>query len=127
MISKALLEVFEGKISDVYDKSKKALPSIYGDRFHDGFLHGEAEQQLVSENGHLFYVNFVKGQKTGFFLDQRENRNLLGAYAKGKRVLNAFCYTGGFSVYAMKTGAELVHSVDLSGKATRVSRTKILN
>lgn len=125
LISKALLEVLDGKITAIYDKSKKALPSIYGDRVHDSFLHGEAEQQKVSEHGHLFYVNFVKGQKTGFFLDQRENRKLLSSYAKGKRVLNAFCYTGGFSVYALKAGAELVHSVDLSEKATSLTDENI--
>ena len=124
-IAKALIEVYGEKLEAVYDKSKKALPSIYADRVHDGFLHGEAEMQTVLENDHQFNVNFIKGQKTGFFLDQRENRKLLAQYSAGKTVLNAFCYTGGFSVYALKAGARLVHSVDLSEKAIQLTRQNI--
>lgn len=81
------------------------------------YLKGKKEETVVRENGHQFQVNWVTGQKTGFFLDQRDNRQLLAHYAKGKTVLNTFCYSGGFSVYALDAGASLVHSVDSSAKA----------
>jgi len=83
---------------------------------------GEQERGEVLENGHRFSVNWVEGQKTGFFIDQRENRSLVGSYSKGRKVLNMFGYTGGFSIYAMGGGATLVHSVDSSGKATDLTR-----
>jgi 23S rRNA (cytosine1962-C5)-methyltransferase len=91
----------------------------------NGFLYGGSDENIAVENGLKFRVDWLKGQKTGFFVDQRENRSLLEQYAKGKRVLNMFCYTGGFSFYAMRGGAELVHSVDSSAKAIELTRENV--
>ena len=119
-------EIIEGlkaclgyKLMAVYDKSQLTLPPIYAKTVQDGLVFGtiEAEHTIVKENGLSFDVNWVTGQKTGFFLDQRDNRALLGKFAHGKTVLNAFCYSGGFSVYALEAGAKLVDSVDSSAKA----------
>lgn len=112
----AIVQVLPG-ITGIYDKSKEALPSQYAATVNDGYLHGKAGPAEVTEHGHHFYVDWESGQKTGFFLDQRDNRYLLGQYAKDKKVLNAFCYSGGFSVYALAAGAKEVHSIDISGKA----------
>ena len=90
-----------------------------------GFLVGGSDDNVAVENGLKFRVDWLKGQKTGFFVDQRENRMLLERYARGRRVLNMFCYTGGFSVYAMRGGAELVHSVDSSEKAIALTRQNV--
>jgi len=91
----------------------------------NGFLIGGSDDNIATENGLKFRVDWLKGQKTGFFVDQRENRSLLEHYAKGKRVLNMFCYTGGFSFYAMRGGAELVHSVDSSAKAIELTKQNV--
>ena len=91
----------------------------------NGFLMGGSDDSIAVENGLLFYVDWLRGQKTGFFVDQRDNRSLLEHYAKGKRVLNMFCYTGGFSFYAMRGGAQLVHSVDSSAKAIELTRRNV--
>jgi 23S rRNA (cytosine1962-C5)-methyltransferase len=116
-ILKALENVYEGKINTIYDKSESTLPFKGTVKGKDEFLKGEAANAIVCENGLKFYVDWVDGQKTGFFIDQRENRQLLMNYSKNRNVLNMFCYTGGFSVYALKGGAEMVHSVDSSKKA----------
>lgn len=120
-IATALMEVAEGRISAVYDKSRETLPAGVMDA-QNGYLAGEGEgHAVVLENGVRFKVDWVGGQKTGFFLDQRENRALLGQFSEGKRVLNTFCYTGGFSVYALQAGATEVHSVDISAKAVALT------
>jgi len=114
----ALKTVFGESLTCIYDKSKKALPGNYARTMEDKALYGEAVDEVsILENGHSFLINYQTGQKTGFFLDQRDNRAFVGKYAVGKKVLNAFCYTGGFSVYALAAGASLVHSVDASEKA----------
>jgi len=113
MISEALMQHGKGILEAVFDKSAESLGLSEG----NGFLYGKTEAVEVLENGYLFKIDFERGQKTGFFLDQRDNRDLLAKYSSGKRVLNTFCYTGGFSVYALGAGAKLVHSVDASKKA----------
>ena len=117
VIAAALSSIFEGKLLAIYDKSSESLPSEYAKTIDNGYLLGQASATAVSENGNLFQVNWETGQKTGFFLDQRNNRALVAQYAKGKRVLNSFCYSGGFSVYALQAGAAWVDSVDASAKA----------
>jgi 23S rRNA (cytosine1962-C5)-methyltransferase len=112
----------EGRISNIYYKSETTLPFMDPE---NGFLLGKTDNNIAMENGLKFYVDWLRGQKTGFFVDQRENRALLERYAKGKRVLNMFCYTGGFSFYAMRGGAELVHSVDSSAKAIELTRRNV--
>lgn len=120
-LADALIAVAEGKINAIYDKSAETLPAGITDAAN-GYLVGEgAGSDVVLENGVNFKVDWVGGQKTGFFLDQRENRALLGQYSDGKRVLNTFCYTGGFSVYALQAGATEVHSVDVSAKAVALT------
>lgn len=120
-IADALRKVYGGRLKAVYDKSSGTAPFKAGLELVDGYLYRKEgfsdDEQIVSENGHKFIVNWTEGQKTGFFLDQRENRALVGRYAKGKSVLNLFCYTGGFSIYALAAGAESVDSVDSSKKA----------
>lgn len=119
-IAEALKENLGGKLKAIYDKSSEALGNkgIQNQFMYqaDGY-----NAETVLENGLQFSVDFESGQKTGFFIDQRNNRKLLGEFAKGKKVLNAFCYTGGFSVYALQGGAELVHSVDSSAKAIELA------
>ncbi len=125
-IAEALLELLPGVITTVYDKSSAVLPDRYANQATDGRLAGEAiKEVVVLENGRRFRVDFVDGQKTGFFLDQRENRWLLGSYATDARVLNTFCYTGGFSVYALLGGAAQVHSIDLSRPAIDLTRDNV--
>lgn len=116
-IAEALKQVLQDKLVAIYDKSEATLPYKAELDQQDGFLYGDADPCIVEEYGCKFRINWVTGQKTGFFLDQRENRKLLGEYSKGKKVLNMFCYSGGFSISALKAGAELVHSVDSSAKA----------
>lgn len=113
----ALKEVYGNKLVAVYDKSGEALSKSGSKSEGDGFLFGKADSVEILENGHRFIIDLVQGQKTGFFLDQRENRALLGHYAKGRKVLNTFCYTGGFSIYALAAGATHVTSLDSSRKA----------
>jgi len=114
----ALKQALGKDLKSIYDKSAETLPKNFASQGGNGFLYGEAGGDIVvKENGHLFKIDFVNGQKTGFFIDQRDNRQLLGHYSKSKSVLNTFSYTGGFSVYAAAAGAELVHSVDVSQSA----------
>ena len=121
-IAASLAEVMKGRISNIYYKSETTLPFMEPE---NGFLLGKTDNNIAMENGLKFYVDWLRGQKTGFFVDQRENRALLEKFAKGKRVLNMFCYTGGFSFYAMRGGAELVHSVDSSAKAIELTRRNV--
>ena len=124
-IAKALVEVAGDRIANVYYKSETTLPYKAELGQEDGFIIGGSDDNLAMENGLKFHVDWLKGQKTGFFVDQRENRSLLERFAKGKKVLNMFCYTGGFSFYAMRGGAELVHSVDSSAKAIELTTRNV--
>ena len=121
-IAQCLMDVMNGRITSIYYKSETTLPFMEPE---NGFLIGHNDYNTAVENGLRFYVDWLKGQKTGFFIDQRENRSLLERYANGKRVLNMFCYTGGFSVYAMRGGALTVHSVDSSAKAIELTRSNV--
>lgn len=125
----AFREVLGDRLLSVYDKSEGAIPDAAGIDVKDGLLWGEdVVERDVLEHGCKFRVNWETGQKTGYFIDQRENRLLLGKYSKGKRILNTFCYSGGFSIYAMRAGAEVVHSLDSSQKALDlVEQNVILN
>ena len=116
-IANSLVKIMGGNIENVYYKSETTLPFKAELGQENGFIIGESNDDTAVENGLKFHVDWLKGQKTGFFVDQRDNRTLLEHYAKGRNVLNMFCYTGGFSVYAMRGGANLVHSVDSSAKA----------
>ena len=122
-IAEQLARVMGARIENIYYKSETTLPFM--DHMENGFLYGGSQENTAVENGLIFYVDWLHGQKTGFFVDQRENRALLEKYAKGKRVLNMFCYTGGFSFYAMRGGAELVHSVDSSAKAIELTNRNV--
>ena len=122
-IAEQLARVMGARIENIYYKSETTLPFM--DHMENGFLYGGSQENTAVENGVIFYVDWLHGQKTGFFVDQRENRALLEKYAKGKRVLNMFCYTGGFSFYAMRGGAELVHSVDSSAKAIELTNRNV--
>jgi 23S rRNA (cytosine1962-C5)-methyltransferase len=121
-----IMGIFEGRISAVYDKSSESLKKMTGFQVDDGFIFGDGEDFEILENGQKFIVNPVKGQKTGFFLDQRENRLLLTRYSQGRKVLNMFGYTGGFSVYAASAGADQVTTVDSSGQAIALSGRNLL-
>lgn len=124
-IAKALLEVLGDKITAIYDKSETTLPYKAAIERQNGYLYGKAENFIALENGLKFNVDWLEGQKTGFFIDQRENRSLLEKYAKDKTVLNMFCYTGGFSFYAMRGGARQVHSVDVSARAIELTNQNV--
>lgn len=113
----ALRETMGENLKAIYYKSETTLPFKAQLGQENGFIWGESDDDVARENGLTFHIDWLKGQKTGFFVDQRDNRSLVERYAKGRKVLNMFCYTGGFSVYAMRGGAELVHSVDSSAKA----------
>ena len=121
-IAKAIVKASKGAIQNVYYKSETTLPYKADLKQENGFLVGGDLENVAREYGIKFHIDWLEGQKTGFFVDQRENRKLLEQYAAGKRVLNMFCYTGGFSVYAMRGGAELVHSVDASAKAIELTK-----
>jgi len=123
-ISEILTDLMDGRITAVYDKSGLTIPYMAGINAADGFLFGNSDPVIVSENGFRFRIDWVTGQKTGFFIDQRENRPLLGEYSVGRSVLNMFGYTGGFSVYAMKN-ASLVHTVDSSAGAIDMAEENI--
>lgn len=125
IIAQSLLSVMDGELEAVYDKSAEALPGQYASEVENGYLHGLTTHRMVQENGHSFLVDWETGQKTGFFLDQRENRQLLTRYAAGKTVLNAFCYSGGFSVYALAAGARHVDSVDVSARAIELTEQNV--
>lgn len=124
-IAKAILEVMGDKITAIYDKSEGTLPYKAGLNPENGYLYGHTDNFMAVENGLKFNVDWLEGQKTGFFIDQRENRSLLEQYAQGKNVLNMFCYTGGFSFYAMRGGAKLVHSVDASARAIELTNQNV--
>jgi len=126
-LAQALKEVMGERLKAIYYKSETTLPfkaqleeefqASGAEASKNGFLFGESGDDIARENGLAFHIDWLKGQKTGFFVDQRDNRSLVEHYARGRKVLNMFCYTGGFSVYALRGGAELVHSVDSSAKA----------
>ncbi len=124
-IANALVEVMDGCVGSVYYKSETTLPFIKGDGQENGFILGNVSDNVAVENGLRFYVDWVKGQKTGFFIDQRDNRCLLEQYSRDRAVLNMCCYTGGFSVYAMRGKASLVHSVDSSAKAIELTNQNV--
>lgn len=124
-IAEALAEVMHGVIDNIYYKSETTLPYKAELEAENGFIKGGSTDNVALENGLKFHVDWLKGQKTGFFVDQRENRALLERYAKGRNVLNMFCYTGGFSFYAMRGGANLVHSVDSSAKAIDLTNDNV--
>lgn len=122
LIAKAIQKVYNGKIETIYDKSAETLPANYSSQIKNGPIIGTNTSVIVEEYGNKFSIDWVKGQKTGFFIDQRESRKLLAEYSKGKKVLNTFCYTGGFSVFAAKGGATMVHSVDVSKPAIELTK-----
>ena len=124
-ICEALKQVMGNRIESVYYKSEATLPYKADLGQENEFLLGASKDDVALENGLKFHVDWLKGQKTGFFIDQRENRCLLEKYAQGRSVLNLFCYTGGFSVYAMRGGAKLVHSVDSSAKAIELTNANV--
>ena len=124
-IAAALRAVMGEKVDSIYYKSETTLPFKAELGQENGFIYGNTDNDIAIENGLKFHIDWLKGQKTGFFIDQRENRSLLEHYAKGRSVLNMFCYTGGFSVYAMRGGAKLVHSVDSSAKAVELTNANI--
>lgn len=124
-IADALKAIYGDKLSSIYLKANKTLPKRFDEKASDVLLFGEEVEQTVLENGHRFEINVATGQKTGFFLDQRDNRQLLATYAKGKRILNTFCYTGGFSIYALAAGANWVDSVDVSAKAMALTAANV--
>ena len=125
LVAEALKRVMGDELKAIYYKSETTLPYKADLGQENGFIHGSTDNNVAVENGLEFHIDWLKGQKTGFFVDQRDNRALLESYAKGRKVLNMFCYTGGFSVYAMRGGAELVHSVDSSAKAVDLVRANI--
>ena len=116
-ICSALDYAFDGALECIYVKSKGSLPSSFEDYDQDYYAKGSPSTTDIVENGVRFSINWEEGQKTGFFLDQRDNRRILGEFSKGKSVLNCFCYTGGFSMYALANGASSVHSIDVSKPA----------
>jgi 23S rRNA (cytosine1962-C5)-methyltransferase len=121
LVADALKEIYKEKLKAVYNRSMDTLPRNSQVKAVNGYLFGKPETNEVSENGCRFYVDWEEGQKTGFFIDQRENRKLLAGYCSGKIVLNTFCYTGAFSVYASRAGAKYVDSVDSSQKAVELT------
>ena len=126
-IKLALIEVVGKKLKSIYLKCSGTLPKDYNDYQGDQYIFNETVTPVVSlEHGNKFNIDWITGQKTGFFIDQRESRFLLARYAKGKKVLNTFCYSGGFSVYALNAGAKLVHSLDSSQKAIDLTEQNIL-
>lgn len=125
-IAKALKDVMGDNVENVYYKSETTLPFKANLGQENGFILGDpTDNNVTIENGLRFHVDWLKGQKTGFFIDQRENRALLEHYAHGRTVLNMFCYTGGFSVYALRGGASEVHSVDSSAKAVELTNANV--
>ena len=124
-IAEALSEVMGDIVQHIYYKSETTLPFKADLGPENGFIKGGSPENVALENGLMVHVDWLKGQKTGFFVDQRENRHLLERYSKGRNVLNMFCYTGGFSFYAMRGGANLVHSVDSSAKAIDLTNQNV--
>lgn len=125
VIARQLVEVMGNRIENVFYKSETTLPFKADLGQENGFIYGGSDDNVAVENGLKFHVDWLKGQKTGFFVDQRENRKLLEHYAKGKTVLNMFCYTGGFSFCAMRGNAKAVHSVDSSAKAIELTNANV--
>lgn len=125
IIAEALVSLTETGVRNVYYKSETTLPYKAHLDAQNDYLIGGLETAVATENSLKFNIDWLRGQKTGFFLDQRDNRSLLGSYAEGRRVLNMFCYTGGFSVYALKGGAEKVDSVDSSEKAIMLTDANV--
>lgn len=124
-VAKAMKEVMGDDLQNIYYKSETTLPYKAELGQENGFLLGGHAEPIAAENGLKFHADWLKGQKTGFFVDQRDNRSLLEKYSAGRSVLNMFCYTGGFSFYAMRGGAKLVHSVDSSGKAIELTNKNV--
>ena len=124
-ICQALVQVMGDRIANVYYKSETTLPYKADLHQENGFLVGGDASNVAMENGLKFHIDWLRGQKTGFFVDQRENRSLLEQYANGKSVLNMFCYTGGFSFYSMRGDAKQVHSVDSSAKAIELTNDNV--
>ena len=124
-IAEALKQILGATLQNIYYKSEATLPYKANLGSEDGYLLGGDVEDIALENGLRFCVDWQKGQKTGFFVDQRENRSLLEHYAKDRAVLNMFCYTGGFSFYAMRGGAKVVHSVDSSAKAIALTNKNV--
>ncbi len=124
-LAEALSVVLGDTVDNIYYKSETTLPFKADLGQENGFIKGGSTDNVALEYGLKFHVDWLKGQKTGFFVDQRENRALLEKYAKGRSVLNMFCYTGGFSFYAMRGGANLVHSVDSSAKAIDLTNKNV--
>ena len=125
IIAQALKAVMGDALKNIFYKSETTLPFKAELGQENGFLLGGDTDDVAMENGLKFHVDWLRGQKTGFFVDQRDNRSLLERYSKGRKVLNMFCYTGGFSFYAMRGGAELVHSVDSSQKAIDLTKANV--
>jgi 23S rRNA (cytosine1962-C5)-methyltransferase len=125
-ITTAIKRVLGSDLKSIYDKSAETLSKHHAEKTVNGFIFGSDQEIIVKENNHLFKIDFINGQKTGFFIDQRDNRQLLGHYSKGKTVLNTFCYTGGFSVYSAAAGASMVHSVDSSQSAINLCDENIV-
>lgn len=125
IIAKALKNVMGDDLQNIYYKSETTLPYKADLGQENGFLLGHDTEDIAIENGLKFHVDWLKGQKTGFFVDQRDNRSLLEHYSRNRNVLNMFCYTGGFSFYAMRGGANLVHSVDSSQKAIDLTKANV--
>ena len=125
-IANVLIEIMEGRIENVFYKSETTLPFKAELGQENGFIYGGSDDNTAVENGLKFHVDWLKGQKTGFFIDQRDNRSLLEHYSRGRNVLNMFCYTGGFSFYAMRGKAKMVHSVDSSAKAIELTNLNIV-
>ncbi len=124
-VADALLKATDGYVEHIYYKSETTLPFKADLGAENGFIVGGSKEDVAMEYGLKFHVDWLKGQKTGFFVDQRENRRLLEHYSKERSVLNMFCYTGGFSFYAMRGGARLVHSVDSSAKAIELTQRNV--
>ncbi len=120
-LCEALREIYGDQLKAIYDKSEETLPHLAKIKAVNGCLWGKTESTEVFENGNRFFVDWEGGQKTGFFIDQRESRELVSRYSVGKTVLNTFCYSGGFSIYALAAGAHTVHSVDSSKKAIELT------
>ena len=124
-LTKMLQDIYGDELHTVYDKSSETLPKKADIESQNDWLFGDAESVVVLENGNKFKIDWVTGQKTGFFIDQRENRSLLAQFSPGKKVLNTFCYSGGFSVYALNAGAAQVDSIDISAKAIELTKQNI--
>lgn len=125
IITGSLIEIYKGLLRSVYYKSSDLIGRNSGLNIEDGYLYGNKSENIITENDHQFFVDWETGQKTGFFIDQRENRKALSFYAKDKSILNTFCYSGGFSVYALQAGASSVVSIDSSAAAIALTEKNI--